>query len=369
MMHHHALKVMTKKVIMVFMVLVLSSISSLAVAESIFKVDLSELSDEQLIEAADAIRAEQKSRIKTHVVLNNSEITINVKASQKIEAQIIDLPEGEKVPKLEWTTSDKSIVTCSNGTIKALSGGYAIITCSAVLADGTNISAECAVQVVVPVASISSDKKSIDISGGESVQPVYTVKPENATVQALSFESSDEKVAMVDENGRITGTGDGNAKVIVSTTDGSNKSITINVKVVDRRIPLETAKKVVLTGIGNYSAENVYTSDGMYYDKNKFHSYGYLGQNFSVVSEGDWTTVDDGNTWHVEGLLLQHKTYKGYFMYKFDIRFDGKNYYMENGWLESAGKLEWLQSKDPSKWGESDLSNLEFYTCFIVSPI
>ena len=106
----------------------------------------------------------------------------------------------------------------------------------------------------------------------------------------------------------------------------------------------------------------------MYYDKKKFHSYGYLAYNFSVVDEGTWTTEDGGNTWHVEDLLLQHRIYNGYFMYDFDIRFDGKNYYMENGWLENAGQLKWLRSKDPSKWGESDLSNLEFYTCFVIPP-
>ena len=75
-----------------------------------------------------------------------------------------------------------------------------------------------------------------------------------------------------------------------------------------------------------------------------------------------------GNIWHVEGLLLQHKIFKGYFLYKFDVRYDGKNYYMENGWLENASSLKWLESKDPSKWGEADLSNLDFYSCFVVSP-
>ena len=339
-----------------------------APVEGVFYADLTELTDDQLAEAADAIRAEQRARIKTKITLSETSITLLTGKSQKIEASIVDLPEGEKAPKLEWSTSDKNIATIANGQIRGVAGGSAIITCSATLADGTYIYEECAVQVNIPVNSIGVDIKSLNLSGGESAQPVFTIKPDNASIQALSFESSDENVVTVDKNGKITGVGDGTAKVTVSSTDGSNKSVVITVKVVDHRISKDTAQKVVYTGIGNYSAEDVYTSDGMYYDKKKFHPYGYLAYNFSVVDEGTWTTKDGGNTWHVEDLLLQHRIYNGYFMYDFDVRFDGKNYYMENGWLENAGQLKWLRSKDPSKWGESDLSNLEFYTCFVISP-
>lgn len=347
----------------------MESTTTPAPADGLFRIDVSEMSDEQLAEAAEAIRAEQKARIKTKINLSETSLTLSIGKTKKIEASVVDLPEGEKAPKFEWVTSDKSIATCTNGTIKGVSEGTAIITCSAVLEDGTNIFEECNVQIIIPINSITSDAKTINLNSGQLIQPVYKIKPENASIQILSFESSDEQVVTVDEDGKITGVGDGTAKVTVSSTDGSNKSLSILVKVVDRRISLETAKRVAVTGIGNESAEDVYTADGMYYDKKKFHAYGYLNRDYSIVSEGEWTTDDSGNTWHVEGFLIQHKIYSGYFMYKFDVRFDGTNYYMENVWRENARKLEWLQNKDPSKWGAEDMSDLEFYTCFIVSPI
>lgn len=131
-------------------------------------------------------------------------------------------------------------------------------------------------------------------------------------------------------------------------------------------ISLEDAKKAVLTAIGNEFADDVYTSDGMDYDPKKFHPYGYYENIFTIVSEGDWTTTDDGKTWHVEGLTVQSIAYKGYRQYSFDIRFDGKKYYLENGQVDYAGELKWIENKDPSKWGMDDLSNLDFYKMLIV---
>lgn len=335
----------------------------------LFSIGLSDMTDDQLAEAAESIKGEQKARIKTKIVLSVNDVMLAKGKSQKITAEIVDLPEGEKAPKFVWNTSDKKIVTCSNGMIKGVSVGSALITCSCTLADGTEISGECKVQVIVPANSLTA-QNYYWLEIGTSEQIAYKIKPDNATMQTLSFTSSDEQVVTVDASGMLTAVGEGEAEVLVSTTDGSNKSVTVKVYVYDNRISLETAKKVVLTGIGNYSAEDVYTADGMHYDKAKFHPYGYYSMNFKVVDEGTWTTDDDGLHWHVEGLLLQHKTYNGYFRYRFDVRRDELEfYYMENGWMESAKQLKWLEAKDPSKYDENDLSNLEYNTCFVVDPL
>lgn len=336
--------------------------------KGLFSVNVTEMSDEQLEEAALAIQKEQRARIKTKIKLDKTELAVAIGKNDKITASVIDLPEGEKAPKFSWASSDSKIVTCNNGNIKGVSGGTALVTCSATLADGTEIREDCSVRVIVPVQSIASGSKTLKINGGQSVQLEITVKPENASDKTMTYISSDENVVTVDQVGKVTGVGKGTAKITIQTADGSNKSVTVSVTVEDRRISKMVAKRVVYTGIGNAEAMDVYTSDGSEYDKRKFHAYGYMQKEFNVVREGEWTTKDDGNTWHVEGLLLQHKIYGGYYLFKFDVRFDGTNYLMENGWRESAGQLKWLENKDPSKWNEDDLSNLEFNTCFVVSP-
>ena len=95
----------------------------------------------------------------------------------------------------------------------------------------------------------------------------------------------------------------------------------------DYRISKETAKKVVLTAIGNDWAEDIFTSDGNNYDKKKFHNYDYFFTQFKIIDEGTWTSKDGNNTWHVSKLIVQSKIYDGYGQYDFDIRFDGKYYY------------------------------------------
>ena len=365
---------MRKKVLLSLLLVLALFVScfpvSLSEAEhsNLFSVNVADMTDDQLAEAALIIKNEQRARVKTKVELDNSSLMIPLGKTVKLSASIVDLPDGETIPKFFWSTSDSNIISCNNGSIKGISGGDATVTCSAVLADGTEIYGEYKVKVIIPIKSITLDKKALNLNGGQSVQLGVIIKPENATVTALSFESSDEHIVTVDQNGIITAVGSGNAKVMVSSTDGSNKSVGVSIKVEDRRFSKMVAQRVVYTGIGNEEAMDAYTADGMYYDKRKFHPYGYMQREFDVVSEGEWTTNDGGNTWHVEGLLIRHKEYHIYYLYKFDVRFDGTNYLMENGWKEHSSQLKWLESKDPTKWAEDDLSNLEFYTPFVVSP-
>ena len=123
-----------------------------------------------------------------------------------------------------------------------------MITCSATLADGTYIYEECTVQVNVPVTSISVDKKQVNVGVDETFTPVFAIKPDNASNKELSFESSQASVASVNSKGMITGKGEGTAVITVSTTDGSGKKLSINVKVTDDRGSLG---KDVVTLTGN----------------------------------------------------------------------------------------------------------------------
>lgn len=336
--------------------------------DDIFNINLHEATDEQLIIAAEAIKAEQRSRIKTHISLNPATVNIAVGKNQKIEATITDLPDGEKAPKLEWATSDKSIVTCNNGQIKAIAGGTAIITCSAVLADGTSIYEECTVTVTIPVQSISVDFKSLKMSAGEKIKPTFTIKPENASNKSLTFETSNKDIATVGKDGTIEATGEGNATITATAADGSGKSARISLKIVDNRISEIDVTRLLRFATCNDVSDDVFTADGNYYDKKKLHDYTHFDNVLKVIDRGERTTNDGGNSWHIQNFLVQHRIYGGYRQYSFDISFDGKNYVLKNGRVVYAAKKEWLNKADPSKYGEDDLSNIDFYVFLTVTP-
>ena len=209
--------------------------STLAPLNGIFAVSLDLLTDDELLEVAAAIRAEQRSRIKTHIVFDNNDLILALGKSQRIKAIVEDLPEGEKTPKIEWTAADKAIATCNNGTVRASGAGKTTIVCSATLADGTQIDAELSVTVIIPVSSISVDKRAITLDVTKTIMPSFTIKPNNATNTELKFTSSNPSIASVDSNGKITGKGSGKATITAESMDGSGKNISISVTVEDNR--------------------------------------------------------------------------------------------------------------------------------------
>ena len=337
-------------------------------SNGIFNISLNDATDDELLEAANAIKEEQKSRIKTRIILDPVKTEVLVGKIQDIKAEVTGLPDGESMPKLEWATSDKTIATCKNGQVKGMTGGTVVITCGATLSDGTLIQGECSVVVKIPISSITSDQKKINLNVGGKKKLEFTLKPENATEKDLRFESSDSDVITVNADGIVEATGAGQATITAYTKDGSDKKVAITIKVEDHRISEDTIARLLMYAMGNDVAEDIFTSDGNYFDKRKLHDYRYFDAVLEVVSRGKWTTNDGGNNWHVENAIVRHRYYRTYRQYSFDIGFDGKNYVMSNGWVTYASSKSELRKLDPSKYGENDLSNLDYYIYLVISP-
>jgi hypothetical protein len=85
--------------------------------------------------------------------------------------------------------------------------------------------------VVQPVKKISFPEKRIDLAPGTHAQLRASVEPDTATVRELIWFSSNEKVATVDSNGKVTGVSKGNAKVTAAAADGSGVKAQISVQV------------------------------------------------------------------------------------------------------------------------------------------
>lgn len=81
------------------------------------------------------------------------------------------------------------------------------------------------------VESIELDKTSTTLYKGETETiSVKAVTPEDATDKTITWSSSDESVAVVDQNGKITAVGEGRASVTAASNDG-NASAACEVKV------------------------------------------------------------------------------------------------------------------------------------------
>ena len=90
---------------------------------------------------------------------------------------------------------------------------------------------------IVPVSQITLNKAEISISVGNSETLTATVAPENATIKALTWASSDEDVATVAPDGTVTAVKAGAATITATAADGSGKSAVCKVTVTGDTTP------------------------------------------------------------------------------------------------------------------------------------
>ena len=81
------------------------------------------------------------------------------------------------------------------------------------------------------VTSISLNKTSLSLAKGKSATLTATVKPTNVTNKAVTWTSSNTKVATVDSKGKVTAKAKGTATITCKAADGSGKTATCKITV------------------------------------------------------------------------------------------------------------------------------------------
>lgn len=160
------------------------------------------------------------------VALDKKVAKVNVGKKVTVKATVTPVNADNKT--LAWTSSNTKIATVSNGVVKGVKAGRVIIT--AKTTDGSNISATCTVTVKQPVTSISLSKKATMYTG-KKLTLKAKVNPANASNKALTWKSSNAKVAKVSSKGIVTGVKAGTVKITATAKDGSRKSATCTVTV------------------------------------------------------------------------------------------------------------------------------------------
>lgn len=124
--------------------------------------------------------------------------------------------------KVTWTSSNKRVATVSaTGVVKAVRPGTAVITCKT--ADGTGIIAKCTITSVIRVSKIKLNKTAAVIKKGGRVALRATVTPANASNKAVTWTSSNKKIATVTRSGVVVGKKAGRVVITCKAKDGSGK--------------------------------------------------------------------------------------------------------------------------------------------------
>ena len=165
----------------------------------------------------------------TGVSVSPSSITLTEGDSQSLSATV---SPGDATDKsVTWSSSAPAVATVDqSGKVTAVKAGTATITVKTT--DGGK-TATCTVTVnakVIAVTQVTLDVKTKELVEGESFTLKATVSPDNASDKSVTWSSSDETVAKVDQNGKVTAVKAGAATITVTTKDG-NKTATCAVTV------------------------------------------------------------------------------------------------------------------------------------------
>ena len=184
------------------------------------------------------------------------------------------------VPTLTWHSSNTSIATITNeGVVTAVGVGEATITCTA----NNGVSGQSIVTVTpIYIESIALNETEYTLNVGEKLQLGTTVQPTNATITEMQWNSTNEDVAVVDQNGLVRAVSSGQCYINATAKDGSEKTASCYITV-------EKNNKLTVTDMtqcsGGQGVMNVLLSDeetimGFQFDLQ-------LSTGISVAEDGD----------------------------------------------------------------------------------
>lgn len=174
----------------------------------------------------------------TNPVIKVTKVTLNKTTASVVKGKTLTLtatvtPTNATNKNVTWKSSNTKIATVDgNGKVTAVAAGTATITCTA--ADGSRKSATCKITVTNPavkVTKLSMNKTSVDLLKGKTVQLKVTVTPSNATNKAVTWTSSNKKIATVTSNGLVKAVGTGTVTITAKAKDGSGKKVTCKINV------------------------------------------------------------------------------------------------------------------------------------------
>lgn len=209
--------------------------------------------------------------------------------------------------RVTWQSSDEKVATVDeNGKVTAVGNGTATITATSVSGSYTaTVSVTVKIPVEIQKLTIEAEKETLT-KIGESTELKVKIEPENADLQKLIWKSHNEKVAITDENGKVTAVGNGTVEITVTTKDGKiTASIMITVKVPDeptinkttgfRRLRARSVKQTKTSVTLQWNI--IKDADGYFIYGNRCNTgtKSYKYRNLATITGGDistWTQKD-----------------------------------------------------------------------------
>lgn len=193
--------------------------------------------------------------------------------------------------ELVWASSDEKVVTVTDGELKAVAVGEAEVTVSA--KDGA-ITDVCKVVVTIPVEGVEvPETMELVLGEKDSAEIGAKLLPEGATGATLTYVSSDEKIATVDENGKVTAVGAGECVITtIGTIEKSNDTIKEEASTAGSE-PVSQSGEEANEGLSSSTDASSTVSDSMKPAENSADTQTVTGETKVTVTEPEQSS--DGN--------------------------------------------------------------------------
>lgn len=157
--------------------------------------------------------------------MDDIDLQTNGQSSATVNYTLV--PADTTEDNVTLSVDDESIARLDGNRIIAVNNGETKITATCGI-----VKTSAKVTVTTKVEQIALSKTEGVLTVGNSVTVTATVTPDNATNTTINWTSSDEKVATVDSNGKVTAVAAGNATITAtSESDGdvsADYALTVN---------------------------------------------------------------------------------------------------------------------------------------------
>jgi len=182
----------------------------------------SDATDDYQTPAGAAAQQETEAFIKaTGLVLDQDSITLKSGQKKQLKAEVYPSNASDKT--LIWRSSDEKVATVQGGTVTAVGNGTTKIIVSA----GDELVQTCTVTVSTPAERIlvkgsnsGAEVSKLNLEVNTSHKLYATVLPESASEKSVSWESSNQSVATVTNDGVVIAVKNGEADIIAKHVDG-----------------------------------------------------------------------------------------------------------------------------------------------------
>lgn len=169
---------------------------------------------------------------------------MDIGATHQLEVTVLPEDAGDKA--LTYTSSDEAVATVDEaGNVTAVAKGEAVIT---IQSSNKEVAYTFDLSVIQPVTKLEADVDMTITYIGSTQQYAVTVFPADATHKEITYTSSDETVATIDENGVITTYAKGNVVIAATAHNGVSVSQSLRVQVPVEAVTLDKESAALTVG-------------------------------------------------------------------------------------------------------------------------